>query len=105
METENAPTRADTPDALPQFSWKDIFAEGEKRIQKQMVDTMLLTDARDRARLLAQRDLVKKRIKDALEKNEEKKLRAAIREQTKLLATLKKRFTFAQDQTRLIEYI
>lgn len=70
------------------FTWRDIFSEGEKRIQKKFLDTVLLTNPRDRARLLAQRETVQRRIARALETDNTALLRRALNEQVKLLARL-----------------
>lgn len=79
-------------EAAAAFTWHDIFSEGEKRIQQKFLDVVLLTPTRDRARLLAQRDAVKRKIAEALAKDNARKLTHAIREQTKLLAQVQRAF-------------
>ena len=76
------------PEALRSVSWSDAFSEGEKRITEKWVDALVKTPAEDRARLLAQREAIQKKISSALEKNDSKKLRAAFRAQINLLTQL-----------------
>ena len=69
-------------------SWEEMFAEGEKRIKSQFVDAMILTPTRDRARLLTEREVIQRRIDEALFTRNAKRLRVALRAQVRLLARL-----------------
>ncbi len=77
------------PEAFRSISWSEAFEEGEKRIKETILDALIKTPARDRARLMAQREVVGRKIKRALEENDSKKLRVAFKAQLKLMATLK----------------
>lgn len=73
------------PEIFRTISWSEAFAEGEKRIIQKWVDSLVKTPAEDRSRLMAQREAIQKKITQALEKNDSKKLRAAFRAQINLL--------------------
>ena len=70
------------------FSWEDVFAEGERRIKSKIVDAMILTPARDRPRLLTERETIQRRISEALDTQNNRKLRLAMRAQIRLLSRL-----------------
>jgi len=76
------------PEALRSVSWSEAFSEGEKRITQKWVDALVKTPAEDRARLLAARESIQKKISRALEKNDSTKLRTAFRAQINLLTHL-----------------
>lgn len=78
------------PEAFRSVSWSEALEEGEKRIKQTILDALVKTPARDRARLMAQREIVQRKITRALEENDSKKLRAAFKAQIKLMAALKK---------------
>jgi hypothetical protein len=77
-----------SPEVFRTVSWNDAFAEGELRIRQKWVDALVKTPAENRMRLHAQRAAIQKKISQALEKNDSKKLRAAFRAQIRLLAHL-----------------
>lgn len=66
-------------------SWEQAFEEGEKRIKKNLLDALIKTPSRDRARLFTQREMVKIKIEQALKQKNGRKLKHAFQEQTKLL--------------------
>lgn len=75
-------------EVLMDVSWADAFEEGEKRIKKKLLDALIKTPSRDRSRLIAQREIVKRKISRALEENDSKKLRVAFRAQALMLSKL-----------------
>lgn len=81
-------TPAVTLELFPEVSWGEVFEEGERRIKERFLDAMLQVPTRDRARLLAQRDAVQKRITSALIDGDGKKLTRALNEQIRLLAKI-----------------
>ena len=77
------------PDAsFTPIQWHDAFAEGEKRIKENILDTLIKTPAGDRSRLMAQREIVQKKIARALEENDSNKLKLAFKAQVALLAKM-----------------
>ncbi len=85
------PTRAPNNAINPAVDWPDMLAEGEKRIKSKFLDAMIVTHSQDRARLLTQREVVKRKIEEALRKRDDKKLKNAFREQVKLLGVISRR--------------
>lgn len=69
-------------------SWEELFQEGEKRIQLQLVDAMILTPPRDRPRLLTERETSQRRIEEALTTRNVRLLKLALRSQIRLLSRL-----------------
>ena len=72
-------------DSLKHVTWEDALKEGEKRIQQHFLDSIIQTNSHDRARLVAQRENVKRKIMHAIEENSTQKLRKAFRAQLQLL--------------------
>ena len=75
---------------LKRISWKRVFAEGEKRIRPIFVSALARAPAYERPALTSTRLHIKRQIKSALESNESKKLKHALKEQMHLLRKLKK---------------
>jgi hypothetical protein len=73
------------PEALRSISWNEAFAEGERRIKEKMLNALVKTPTRDRSRLMAQREVVQKKIARALEENDSKKLKLAFKAQIVLV--------------------
>lgn len=77
-------------DSLAPMTWAHAFEEGERRIQKKLLDALILTPPRDRARLLTQRDVVKRRIEAAIQRQDGALLKRAWKEQVLLLDRIEK---------------
>src|SRR6185295_1874805 len=78
-----AQTDSPTHNELP--TWEEALVEGERRIKQRLLDALILTPARDRARLLTQRETVKRKMQEALQKRDTLSWRRAWKEQVKLL--------------------
>lgn len=84
------PEETISPEVFRAISWNDAFAEGEKRIKQKLLDALVKTPARDRVRLMAQREAIQKKISRALEENDSRKLKSAFKAQVKLLAIIQR---------------
>lgn len=74
-------TPSSIPESFRSISWNEAFAEGERRIKEKILDVLIKTPSRDRSRLMAQREIVQKKIARALEENDSKKLTRAFKAQ------------------------
>ncbi len=71
-----------------EVTWEGLFAEGENRIKQRFLDAMVASPARERARMLAQRERVQKLILNAQATQSTSLLRRALREQVLFLSKI-----------------
>lgn len=70
------------------ISWKRVFAEGERRIERYFTIALMRASSRERAALLAKREALTHRILRASKEHSSPLLKRAVREQMHFLLQL-----------------